>query len=127
MLVRQLQSRLYTTTLTQVRQQSRAASNALEKLALPTVPTCPSPTCFCAAMPEGLDIRHDTPMTLPPHARHVVIFTRRSDWASRIEDEEASVLGDVEEGKPRANLAKALKSLVGPGGKYYNVCSTSRA
>ena len=60
-------------------------------------------------------------MTIPPYSRHVVIKTGRDDWASRIEDEESSVLGDVEEGKPRANLAKSLKALIGPGGKYYNV------
>ena len=65
-------------------------------------------------------------MSIPPHARHVVICTGRSDWASRIEDEEASVLGDDQEGKIRANLAKALKRLVGPGGKYHDVCLTSR-
>ncbi|KAL9102244.1 MAG: hypothetical protein Q9163_002580 [Psora crenata] len=59
-------------------------------------------------------------MTMPSYSRHVVIRTGRSDWASRIEDEESSVLGDVQEGKPRANLAKSLKELVGPGGRYYD-------
>ena len=62
-------------------------------------------------------------MTLPPFMRHVVIRTGRSDWASRIEDEKCSVVGDAQEGIPRANLARSLKELVRPGGKYYNVGS----
>ena len=93
----------------------------------PTIPICPPPLCPCAATPSDLDIRRDDTMTLPPYKRHVVIRTGRNDWASRIEDEESSVLGDAQDGKPRANLARSLKNLLRPGGKYYSVGEHSRA
>jgi len=66
-------------------------------------------------MPKGLDIDHKKQLfgTVPPYTHHVVIRTGRDDWSSRIEDEK-----DGE----RVNFAKALKGLVGPGGKYHDVC-----
>lgn len=81
-------------------------------------------------MPEGLDIDHTKQLfgTIPRYARHVVIRTGRDDWSSKIEDEDSSVQAphgsekENEKGTVGVNLAKALKSLVGPGGKYHNVC-----
>lgn len=82
-------------------------------------------------MPEGLDIDHKKPLTgtVPRYARHVVIRTGRDDWSSRIEDEESSVQalqGSEQEegpGKTGVNFAKAVKALVGPRGKYHDVCT----
>ncbi|KFA55069.1 hypothetical protein S40293_03573 [Stachybotrys chartarum IBT 40293] len=78
---------------------------------LPTVPTCPSPTCGCAAtpaMPEGLDIDRTTPLNgaITGYAEHVLVCTGRDDWPSRIEEENS---GD--------NLAADLKELFGRGGR----------
>lgn len=50
--------------------------------------------------------------TMPPYAVHVVVRTGREDWGRRIEDEDG-------EG---ANFARSLKGLVGPGGKFFDVC-----
>ena len=81
-------------------------------------------------MPQGLDIDYERQMngTMPPYARHVVIRTGRSDWSSRIEDEEAAATvgsSDAEElngeGKP-VNVARILKNLTGRGGRYHDVC-----
>lgn len=79
---------------------------------LRTVDTCPAPTCACAATPEGLHIDQELPLlnTKPPYDRHLVICTGRSDWTSRIEDDETS-----------PNLAKGLKALMGPKGLLYDV------
>ncbi|KAM3535347.1 hypothetical protein MY4038_001401 [Beauveria bassiana] len=79
---------------------------------LPTVPTCPSPTCECAempAMPEGLDIDHKSPMNgvIAGYAEQVLICTGKDDWPSKIEEENG---GD--------NLAADLKELFGRGGTY---------
>ncbi|KAM4056388.1 sucrase/ferredoxin-like domain-containing protein [Hirsutella rhossiliensis] len=79
---------------------------------LPTVQTCPSPTCACAdmpAMPEGLEIDRTSPLdgVMAAYAEQVLVCTGRDDWASRIEDESG---GD--------NLAADLKELLGRGGVY---------
>ena len=44
---------------------------------------------------------------------HIVVHTGRDDWASRIEEDEE---------KP--NIAKELKALLGPKGKFYEVCAS---
>merc|ERR1711964_469984 len=58
----------------------------------PTIPTCPSPSCNCAAMPampEGLPIDHTKSLngTMAPYAEQVLICTGKDDWLSKIEDE----------------------------------------
>ncbi|MCJ1390753.1 hypothetical protein MMC18_003614 [Xylographa bjoerkii] len=75
----------------------------------PTIDVCPSPTCACAPTPTGLDIDHKLPLagTKPPYAQHIVICTGREDWPSRIEDDEG------------LNLAKELKTLLGPKGQFH--------
>lgn len=60
-------------------------------------------------------------MAMPEYNRHVVIMTGRHDWQSRIEEESSSVLPTTKEDRPRANLAKSIKELVGVKGKYYHV------
>ena len=119
-LMRQSRHRLYSTT------RPDPPISSLESIeSLPIIPTCPAPTCPCAATPTGLDIDHQNPMVKPDYSRHVVIHTGRNDWASRIVDEPSSVFGDIHPEKPRANLARSLKDLVGLGGKYYNVSGTA--
>lgn len=78
----------------------------------PTIPTCPSPTCSCASMPEDLDIDHKSPLNgvVAGYAEHVLVCTGQDDWVSRIEEENS---GD--------NLAADLKELFGRGGKYRDV------
>ncbi|KAL8682891.1 MAG: hypothetical protein Q9186_001137 [Xanthomendoza sp. 1 TL-2023] len=51
----------------------------------------PCSECECQLqVPSDLDINRDRPLlnTVAPHNRHVVISTGRSDWPSRIENEE---------------------------------------
>ena len=66
-------------------------------------------------MPSGLAIDHEKPLsgTMPPYARHVVIRTGKSNWSSKIEDEPEIGGG--------WNFARALKGLVGRGGKLHDV------
>ncbi|GKT40736.1 altered inheritance of mitochondria protein 32 [Colletotrichum spaethianum] len=76
------------------------------------VPTCPSPTCECAAtpaMPDGLEIDRKGPLNgvVSAYAEQVLVCTGKDDWASRIEEENS---GD--------NLAADLKELFGRGGTY---------
>ena len=113
---RQVWRRLYSST-----RLDPPTSSLEAKESIPIVPSCPPPTCPCAATPTGLDIDRQKTMIAPQYTRHVVIWTGRQDWASRIEDEESSFFGIKHLGRPRANLAKSLKELVGLGGKYYNV------
>ena len=78
----------------------------------PTIDICPSPACACTPTPTGLEIDHKLPLagTKPGYAQHIVICTGRDDWPSRIEDEEGP------------NLAKELKALLGPKGRFHDVC-----
>ena len=78
---------------------------------VPSVDTCPSPTCSCAEMPE-LDIDRMKPLvnTISPHAKHVVVHTGREDWAKRIEEDEEI-----------PNIAKELKALLGFKGPFHDV------
>ena len=82
---------------------------------LPTIATCPSPTCGCAetpAMPEGLDIDRDGKLNgvITGYAEHVLVCTGQDDWPSKIEEDHG---GD--------NLAADLKELFGRGGRYSDV------
>ena len=82
-------------------------------------------------MPEGLAIDYERQMneTVPPYAQHIVIRTGREDWSSRIEDEETTLKSGLlqAEGKSKGvNVARVLKTLVGKGGKYHDVCMRHR-
>ena len=81
----------------------------------PTIPTCPAPTCACAAsptLPSGFEIDHKAPLNglISNYAQHVLVCTGEDDWPSRIEDAHG---GD--------NLAADLRELVGPKGKFSDV------
>ncbi|KAF4963534.1 hypothetical protein FSARC_8471 [Fusarium sarcochroum] len=80
-----------------------------------TVPTCPEPTCGCAAaptMPEDLPLDREGPMkgAIAGYAEHVLVCTGNADWPSRIEEDNG---GDC--------LAADLKELFGRGGPFHNV------
>lgn len=81
----------------------------------PTTPTCPSPTCACAAtpeLPEGFEIDRKASLNglISNYAQHVLVCTGKDDWPSRIEEDNG---GD--------NLAADLRELIGPKGKYSDV------
>ncbi|EDN90634.1 hypothetical protein SS1G_00034 [Sclerotinia sclerotiorum 1980 UF-70] len=66
-------------------------------------------------MPEGLEIDHSKPLngTMAAYAEQVLICTGKSDWPSRIEEDNS---GD--------NLAADIKELMGRGGMYSDVTRT---
>ncbi|KAH0372851.1 hypothetical protein KCU65_g951, partial [Aureobasidium melanogenum] len=82
---------------------------------IPTIAECPSPTCQCRETPTGLDIDRDSKLngTMPAYAEQVIISTGRSDWKSRIQEDEDSV------------LVNQMAKFTGPKGKfsdpYHNV------
>ncbi|PNS14416.1 hypothetical protein CAC42_3702 [Sphaceloma murrayae] len=59
-------------------------------------------------MPPGLEIDHEASLnnTIASYAENILISTGRSDWKSRIEDDDDAV------------LVRELKKLIGRGGKY---------
>lgn len=70
--------------------------------------------CACAVqLPNGLTIDRTRPLlnTAASYNQHVVVATGKSDWASRIEDEEGP--GDT---------AKALKDMTKRTGEWFDVC-----
>ncbi|KAM0347934.1 hypothetical protein ACHAPU_004433 [Fusarium lateritium] len=77
-----------------------------------TVPTCPEPTCGCAAtppIPDDLPLDREGPLkgAIAGYSEHVLVCTGNADWPSRIEDDNG---GDC--------LAADLKELFGRGGTY---------
>jgi hypothetical protein len=83
------------------------------------MPTCPAPSCACAPtpeLPEGFSIDHKAPLNglISNYSQHVLVCTGKDDWPSRIEEDNS---GD--------NLAADLRELVGPRGKFSDVCATS--
>lgn len=94
---------------------SRQISQIYKAPPFPTIPKCPSPTCCCAetpVMPEGFEIDHSKSLngTMVAYSEQVLICTGKSDWPSRIEEENS---GD--------NLAADIKELIGRGGMYSDV------
>ena len=96
------------------------SQTTIEQGSLPVTAECPAPTCACGEMPTGLDIDYKKPIrgTMPRYTRHVVIHTGQDDWESKIEN---GTVG-VESGEG-VNIARVLKELMGPKGKYHNVCT----
>ena len=91
----------------------------LSTLTTPSViDVCPSSSCTCAPMPDGLDIDHSQPLlgTVPSYDRHVIFCTGKEDWTPRVEDENKG-----------ANITKILKELMGPKGRLHNVCLLPKA
>lgn len=64
------------------------------------------------AFPDGLEIDHIKPLngTMASFAEQLLVCTGQSDWASRIEEENAG-----------ENLVADVKELVGRGGIYSDV------
>lgn len=80
---------------------------------LPITDHAPVTSCECEAnLPPGLDIDHSRPLanTVAPYNQHIVIATGKSDWSSRIEDEEGE-----------GNMARTLKDMTRRGGDWYDV------
>jgi hypothetical protein len=95
---------------TDLRRASRIAV-PFQQPAFPVVEFCPSPTCPCRESPAGLDIDRETMLngSIGTYAEQVLIATGRSDWKSRIEEDEDAV------------LLQQMKGLLGRGGKYSDV------
>lgn len=95
-----------------LRRQASRIAIPFAQPSFPTVPTCPSPTCQCRDTPSNLEIDRETSLngSIGTYAEQLLISTGRSDWKSRIEDDED------------AKLLKQLKGLLGRGGKYSDVC-----
>lgn len=82
-----------------------------------TLEQCPSPTCPCRETPQGLEIDHEKPLagTMPSYAEHVVVSTGKSNWPSKIEDDETTP------------VVRELKQRLGRDGKFSNVsCCITR-
>ncbi|KAJ2903990.1 FMI1 protein [Zalerion maritima] len=107
------QSRLHAQTVSQPSGTPGATpGRTYSSSALPTIPTCPSPTCSCAStpsFPDNLEIDRKTPLNglMPAYAEQVLVCTGQGDWSSKIEADNS---GD--------NLAADLKELFGRGGVY---------
>jgi hypothetical protein len=81
-----------------------------------TLDECPSPTCQCRETPEGLDIDRETKLngTMPAYAEQVIISTGRTDWRSRIQEDDDSA------------FVNQLAKFTGPKGKFSDVSHYSR-
>lgn len=76
----------------------------------PTIPQCPPATCSCRPMPQDLDISpRPFDRTVAPYSEHILIHTGRSDWPSKIEDDN------------RNTIPHELKRLFKPGSQYHDV------
>lgn len=82
---------------------------------VPTIESCPAPTCQCRETPPGLDIEREQGIngSMPTYAEQVLISTGKDDWTSRIEDDEGSV------------LVRQIKNFLGRNGKYSDVGHSS--
>ncbi|KAF2002440.1 hypothetical protein P154DRAFT_553064 [Amniculicola lignicola CBS 123094] len=82
--------------------------------AIPWTPTCPAPTCTCAAPPpEFKDIDHDSPLlnTMATYSEQVVLCTGQSDWISNIAEEKDQGWGE---------FVRGLRGVVGRGGDAFD-------
>ena len=96
--------------------QQRSASRAsipvpFAKPPFPTLEECPSPTCQCRETPSGLDIEREQNLngSMAAYAEQVLISTGTTDWKSRIQDDDESV------------LVRQLTKFIGPKGKFSDV------
>lgn len=82
---------------------------------VPTIESCPAPTCQCRETPPGLDIEREQGIngSMPTYAEQVLISTGKDDWTSRIEDDEGGA------------LVRQIKNFLGRDGKYSDVGDTS--
>jgi len=91
----------------------RAASRASIPIPppFPVIESCPAPSCQCREVPAGLEIDRESPLngTMAAYAEQILISTGRSDWKSKIEDDEQS------------DFLKQLKKFLGQKGKFSDV------
>ncbi|KAK5703220.1 Altered inheritance of mitochondria protein 32 [Elasticomyces elasticus] len=80
---------------------------------VPVIEQCPSPTCQCRESPAGLDIEREQNIngSMPMYAEQVLISTGRSDWPSKIDEDESE----------DSALVKKLRDLMLRNGKYSDV------
>ncbi|KAF2156267.1 hypothetical protein K461DRAFT_318855 [Myriangium duriaei CBS 260.36] len=89
-------------------------SRSASRISIPTPPPfpvverCPVPTCQCQDMPEKLEIDREAPLngTTAAYAEQILISTGRSDWKSRIDEDDDAV------------FARQLKKYLGRDGKF---------
>lgn len=108
-LLKRISRRWYALERTQIKIPNTRATTP----PFPVIESCPSPTCQCREMPSGLDIEREQSLngSMAAYAEQILISTGKSDWKSRIEEEEG-VHGD---------LVRGLKGLLGPRGKFSDV------
>ncbi|KAK4580260.1 Altered inheritance of mitochondria protein 32 [Recurvomyces mirabilis] len=88
---------------------------------VPVIEQCPGPTCQCRDAPIGLDIEREQNISgsMPSYAEQILISTGRSDWPSRIEEDESA----------DGAFVRQLKGMLLKGGKfvdpYHNVMLTN--
>lgn len=91
----------------------RAASRASIPIPppFPVIESCPAPSCQCREVPAGLEIDRESPLngTMAAYAEQILISTGRSDWQSKIEDDESGV------------FVRQLKKFLGQKGKFSDV------
>ena len=77
----------------------------------PSIENCPSPTCQCRETPPDLDIEREQSLngSMAAYAEQVLISTGRSDWKSKIEEDED------------AHFVRQMKGFFGSKGKYSDV------
>ncbi|KAH3971301.1 hypothetical protein HBH70_013310 [Parastagonospora nodorum] len=114
-------SRIPTTGLRLTRQRPFSLSPARLQSSVPTVATCPSPTCECASTPPDLDIDRKTPLlnSMAAYSEQVILCTGKDDWHSNIEQDDGAT----------GAFVKGLKGVIGKGGEafdpFHNVVITA--
>ncbi|KAK0365978.1 Altered inheritance of mitochondria protein 32 [Friedmanniomyces endolithicus] len=88
---------------------------------VPVIDQCPSPTCQCRESPPGLDIEREQDLngSMPTYAEQVLISTGRSNWPSKI---------DEDEGEDSALVRQLRKNLLRDGkysDPYHNIMLTN--
>lgn len=113
-LPRRLSRRWYSLERTQIKIPHTRSTSA----PFPVIESCPSPTCQCRDMPQGLEIEREQDLngSMAAYAEQVLISTGQANWKSRIEDGDG-VHGDA---------VRGLKGLLGPRGKFGDVGSTNK-
>jgi hypothetical protein len=91
-----------------------ATTSARHQTPIPTIATCPSPTCECTSSPPDLDIDRKSPLlnTVAAYSEQVILSTGQEDWHSNIEQEDGAT----------GAFVKGLKGVIGKGGEAFDVC-----
>ncbi|TKA61883.1 hypothetical protein B0A55_11843 [Friedmanniomyces simplex] len=88
---------------------------------VPLIKQCPTPTCQCRESPPGLDIEREQNIngSMPTYAEQILISTGRSDWPSKIDEDES------EDGALVRQLRKYLLRDGKYSDPYHNVMLTN--